>query len=154
MISFNACLLEVIGSKVKITTHFIKTLHWSERSFTIYKCTCTCRLSCALLLPRMQTAHLFPYFIYMIPEYKTSSSRLAELEKLSLTYLLLIMILFMSSLWILDDAFVILQGFFWAYFIADIRSYSQLKIESFFPNPQGKIPNWKSKNRKKVNKKL
>ena len=34
------------------------------------------------------------------------------------------------------------QGFF-AYFIADTGSYSQLKMVSFFPSSQEKIPNFK-----------
>ena len=38
-------------------------------------------------------------------------------------------------------------GSFWAYFIADIRSYSQLKIVSFFPNSLEKIPNCKLQNK-------
>jgi hypothetical protein len=33
------------------------------------------------------------------------------------------------------------RDFVMAYFITDIRSYSQLKIVYYFPNPQEKIPN-------------
>ena len=41
-------------------------------------------------------------------------------------------------LWFKEDD---IPGIFLAYFIADIGSYSQLKIESIFPNSQEKIPN-------------
>jgi hypothetical protein len=39
------------------------------------------------------------------------------------------------------------QGFFLAYFIADIRSYSQLKIVYYFPNPPEKNSQFKVTNK-------
>jgi hypothetical protein len=38
-------------------------------------------------------------------------------------------------------------GTFLAYFIAEIWSYTQLKIVYYFPNQQKKIPNWKLQNK-------
>ena len=47
-----------------------------------------------------------------------------------------------------------MQGFFWAYAIADIESYSQLKIVSFFPIHKKKFPIESYKIEKKNNKNL
>ena len=47
-----------------------------------------------------------------------------------------------------------MQGIFWAYFIADIGSYSQLKIVSFFLNPQEKNPKKETYKIEKMNKRF